>query len=168
MTISKHIFVTLNHLDTLYNESSSQNKDIEPTYYSKLAVLEYCGWIEESLDLIVKRSFTDKITNSQLIKIIEEKIKFNSGFQYENNLRPMLITSFGVIGTEKFENLINSNGNLDILKSELNALKEDRNSAAHTWIQGTTRQYPAPSVLIGRLNKVHPIFNDFYLKIQGI
>jgi hypothetical protein len=75
MTISKHIFVTLNHLDTLYNESSSQNKDIEPTYYSKLAVLEYCGWIEESLDLIVKRSFTDKITNSHLIKIIEEKIK---------------------------------------------------------------------------------------------
>ena len=50
MIARSYIKSTLEELDKLYNQASSQKKAI---YFSKLALMELCGWIEESLDNIV-------------------------------------------------------------------------------------------------------------------
>jgi hypothetical protein len=51
MIIKGYIENTLKELDRLYNKHTSLKKDI---YYSKLAVIELCGWIEETCDAIVR------------------------------------------------------------------------------------------------------------------
>ncbi len=47
------ILRNLTKLDELYNNASGD--DLSPIFYSKLALMEYCGWIECSIDLIMMR-----------------------------------------------------------------------------------------------------------------
>ncbi len=47
MITKSYLFKTLNRLDRLYNESRTDDKKI---FYSKLALIELCGWIEETMD----------------------------------------------------------------------------------------------------------------------
>ena len=162
MIYKKHICNSLSDLNKRYDFSLTLSDSKDSIYFSKLALLEYCGWIEESFDLIILRSIKNKLQQKKFKDIINAAIKKNSGFQYESNFRPMLITAIGVNEVEKLEKKIDANGSIQVLISELHALKEDRNSAAHGWIRGTTRLYPAPSILISRLNKVHPIIKSIY------
>ena len=47
------ILTNLTKLDELYNHSLGG--DLAPIFYSKLALMEYCGWIECSIDLLMMR-----------------------------------------------------------------------------------------------------------------
>lgn len=55
MIVKKYIRNTLDSLDSKYNSALTSSDPNEPVFYSKMAVLEYCGWIEEALDKIAIR-----------------------------------------------------------------------------------------------------------------
>ena len=56
-----HLLKNLNELDKLYNGAKNKENDKQAIYYSKLALLELCGWIEESMDDIIRRYSNPKL-----------------------------------------------------------------------------------------------------------
>lgn len=164
MIVKTHILNTLNDLDRRFNTSPS---NFEATYYSKLAVIEGCGWIELSMDHIVESYFNRKIRTSQFKKVCKTFVKKNYGFQYEDNFKKMLLPTIGVKQVEKLEVKLNKRGLIDILIAELEALKIHRNDASHTYIRATTR-YPSPSSVKGQVETIYPILKQIHSEIRSL
>lgn len=143
MVAKSYIETTLKELDNLFNNSTSQKKNI---YYAKLAIIELCGWIEETFDDIIHRHSNRNLKESSNKKYCRDKIiKPNYGFQYNENIRPMLISLIGLIEIEKLEKKLEKTATITLLKTSLGNLKQVRNEVAHTYLKGVTRNYNAPS-----------------------
>lgn len=163
MVVKKYILSNIKKLDQLYNSSPT----VEATYYSKLAIIELCGWIEFSMDNIVEY-FANKHIKTQPLKDSFKSLKDNNnGFDYKHNFRKMLSQTIGMHNMEKLELSINRTGNVNILDATLNNLKNLRNDAAHTYID-TTKTYQAPSVTKSQLELIYPILKDFSTEIKKI
>ena len=155
MIAKSYIISTLNELDKLYNKSTSQKKTI---YYSKLAVIELCGWIEETIDGVLKRhAYRNLKTADNKTYCLERIINPTYGFQYLKNVRPMLISLVGLIEVEKIEIQLEKTAQITLLKSNLGNLVKSRNEAAHTHLKGSTRRYNAPSRTLGDFNRIYPL-----------
>lgn len=164
MISKSYIESTLKELDKLYNQASSQKKAI---YFSKLAVIELCGWIEETVDEIILKHANRKLKNNDNKKHYKEKIiKTNYGFQYSHNIRPMLINLIGLIDVEKLENKLEKTAQITILKNNLGNLKVSRNEAAHTHLKGITRNYNAPSRTIGDFNRISVVLEKLDTELR--
>ncbi|WP_108423430.1 endoribonuclease [Flagellimonas amoyensis] len=164
MVAKSYIKSTLAELDKLYNSASSQKKAI---YFSKLALIELCGWIEESLDDIIIRHANRKLQNPDNKKYCEESIvKPNYGFEYKKNIRPMLISLIGLIEAERIERELEKTGQITLLKSYLGNIKDSRNNAAHTHLKGVTRRYNAPSRTIGDFNRISLIIDKIDTELR--
>ncbi|CAM2978373.1 hypothetical protein O8E88_000478 [Flavobacterium psychrophilum] len=164
MIAKSYIESTLQELDKLYNQASSQKKAI---YFSKLAIIELCGWIEETVDEIVLRHCNRKLKNVENKNYCKEKIiKNNYGFQYLQNIRPMLINLIGLIGVEKLEIELEKTAQITLLKNSLGNLKVSRNEAAHTHLKGITRTYNAPSRTLGDFNRIYIVLEKLDLELR--
>lgn len=142
MIAKSYISKTLNELEKLYNNASSQKKAI---YYSKLALIELCGWIEETVDNIFLMHVNRNCHNPDNKKYYKDRVVArNSSFQY-TKIREMLINLIGIIETEKLEKKLERSSQITLLTSYLANLKTARNEAAHTHLKGGTRTYNAPS-----------------------
>lgn len=152
MIAKSYIKATLSELDKLYNNASSQKKAI---YFSKLAVIELCGWIEETLDdIIIKHGNRNLKTLENKNYCNDRIVSPNYGFQYNKNIRPMLLNLLGLIQLEKFETELEKKAKITLLKSNLGNLKRARNEAAHTHLKGITRRYNAPSQTLGDFTRI--------------
>lgn len=101
MIVKGYIENTIDELDKLYNASTSQKKTI---YYSKLALLELCGWLEETMDNIVEAHCNRKLKlTANKTEFKKERIKPIYGFEYNRHFRPMLMAAIGIIELEKIE-----------------------------------------------------------------
>ena len=162
MIVKAHIEKDLKRLNKLYNDSIATSSADDPVYYSKLAVLEFSGWVEESFDSIAIRAAKGKLKNDKFQKILKKEIRNNSGFTYDNNFIPMLSKAVGLPTCEKLHLEFDVDGSISILKSELNAVLEQRRKAAHVNIANTTISFDAPSTSLGRLAKVYPVLRRMY------
>lgn len=166
MVIKKHILKTLEGLDQRYKESQKTPTSSDSVYFSKLAILEYCGWIEESFDHIVRRSVKGQIKSIEFRQILDNRVIENThGFQYKKHFRPMLANAIGLKGMEIIEMYLKKSGQLELFISELESMKVHRNSAAHTCISGTTKTYPAPSIIKASFGKIFPIMKGIYKEV---
>ena len=163
MVVKKHILSNIKKLDRLYNSSPT----IEATYYSKLAIIELCGWIGLTMDNIVEH-FAKKHIKTQSFKDSFNSLKKNNyGFDYKRNFRKMLSQTVGLHNMEKLETKINATGNINILDATLDNLKNLRDDAAHTYID-TTKTYQAPSMTKSQLEQIYPILKVFSKEIKKI
>ncbi len=143
MAITKgKILKTINELDKLYNQTTNPNLQ---KYYSKLALLELCGWIEQSMDDIILKCAKRCLRNDQHIRFIENEVRRNYSFDYDMNFRKLLIQIIGLMNFEKLENNVKT-VSLTTLKPNLDSIKPLRNSHAHTHLQNCTATFNAPSV----------------------
>ncbi len=166
MVIKKHIYITLKSLDRKYQGTLFSSNVNEPVYYCKLATLEYCGWIELTFDDIINRALKNQLRSRDFKKILEKEIiGRTNGFQYDRHFRPMLISAVGLKRAESIELELKRSNDFNTLESELSSMKEFRNRAAHTWIQNTTRTFPAPSDLLRRFDLIYPILRQIYSKV---
>lgn len=155
---------TINELDILYNSNSAQG-----VYYSKLALLELCGWIEQTMDNIIKDCSNSKLTEPANISFVEKKIiDRTNGFHYDSHFRPMLMKLIGLIKLEQIEIILKNSGDLSMLTSQLGSLKAKRDQAAHTTITGITHSYDAPSILKNYLTRIHPILTNIEAQVAAI
>ncbi|MEQ1761534.1 MAG: hypothetical protein ABL984_00175 [Pyrinomonadaceae bacterium] len=147
MLSNASILTTLIHIEGQYNAAIAPMDN----FYSKLAILEACGWIEEAMDDVLERSMNYKIKKSKDVDFVSKKILENYGFDYSGNFRKVLTYILGLWNIGKMER------RLDPLKfarlvSQLGNLKQVRDSAAHTHVQvGITQYYDGPSVTRQRL-----------------
>lgn len=155
MVAITNITTTIDELDALYDANPTQ-----ATYFSKLALIELCGWIEQTMDSVIKDHSTGKIIEADNINYLDKQIiKRTFGFHYEDNFRLMLMKLVGLITLEQIEIKLTVTGDLPVLSSQLEILKKKRNDAAHTAITGVTLNYDAPSIVKGYLNTIHPILS---------
>jgi hypothetical protein len=133
---------TLNDMDKFYNQTTDPNLQ---KYYSKLALLELCGWIEQAIDDIVLQCAKRCIKNTSYLKIIKNDVKKTSNFDYEQSFRDLLIKIIGLMNFEKLEKFVKP-VSYETLKPKLDGLKPLRNSHAHTHIENCTQILNSPSV----------------------
>ena len=162
MVVKKYIVYSLKRLDQEYNIALASSEPTMAVYLSKLAVIEYCGWIEETMDAIIGSYAQGKLKTSAFRESLNKKIESTHGFQYKKHFRPMLVHVLGIIRCEKIQKSLDQNGDLATLKSELDTFTEHRNRAAHTHVNRVLTTYPSPSVTLGSFNTVYPILKRVY------
>lgn len=145
MISRSYIESNLKQLDQLYNTAGTQKKKL---YYSKLAMLELCGWIEESMDDVVQKCANRVLKNRRNKNYITNKvIKPTYGFEYERHFKKMLISVVGLMSIEKVEAKVDPQ-KYARFTSALGSLKAARNREAHTHLKGVMRTVDAPSVTL--------------------
>jgi hypothetical protein len=150
----------LKNLKAINSKYIASKTAMDGLFFSKLSVLELCGWIESSIDDMISRSIRCNITDPDYQKIGIDGLKQIYGFQFERNFRKVIISSVGVIGLYKIESKIDE-VEKDSLKRLLNKLTIDRNSLAHTYIKGVTHQIDAPSITISHFHEIYKCLKTY-------
>lgn len=147
----------LTQINKLYQKSTGKK---QPLFYSKLAILELCGWIEESMDEIVRRCANRHLKNSENKNYVgTDIIKRTTSFTYDAHFRNMLLRMVGIINVERLENKLNKT-KFDLMKSTINTLKTYRDEEAHTHLKDDTKRLDAPSVTLNRLQLIYDGLKD--------
>ncbi len=152
MIAQTYIVGNLQSINRAYLKTASHKESL---FLSKLAILELCGWIEESMDDIVMRCAMRHLKlqcNRSYCR--EEFINKTYGFDYQRNFRFMLIRLLGLVNVEKIESRVDQ-VKYDTMKGALSSLRLQRNAEAHTHLKGTARAINAPSKTIGQFQ---PLF----------
>ena len=133
----------------------------ESLFFSKLAILELCGWIEESMDDIVMRCAIRHLRESSNRKYCEDEfIGRTYGFDYHKHFRFMLIRLLGLVNVELIEAKVDRTKR-DRLKAALSILKTQRDTEAHTHVKGVARTINAPSVTIAQFSALYEGLGEF-------
>jgi len=155
---------TVNDLNAKYNNKSSTNDDM--LLYSKLAVMEFCGWIEESFDLILREYMTKvNIDNANIDFINKNIIRPFSSFEYQK-LKFLLLSMFGIKNIQTIETAIGTD--FEKFKSILGTFQDKRNKIAHTFISGTQQQIAAPSEVLTNLTNLFPIMQKLETEVNRL
>ena len=146
----------LNQIEKLYQKYTVGRRGL---YFSKLAIIEACGWIEESMDDIIRGCANKHLSDQKNLRVVEGLIKDTHSFKYEPNFRGMLIQTIGIINVEKLERVFDTNKFIQ-MTSSLGELKQRRDDQAHTYIKGTIRTIDAPSLTKKRFLNVYEGLKD--------
>jgi len=163
MIKKSHIEKTLKELDDLYNDPESKNIT---GYFSKLAIIEFCGWIEDSIDYLALQYAKNNLKDKKKIKYYENRIKKIHSFDYNENIRPLLIMLVGLRRFETMENKLNKNGDIEKLIAFLGNLIEKRNKAAHKHTNNVIISFDAPSKILSDWKDVYEILKKMEKEIK--
>lgn len=142
----------LQRLDTEYN-NSILDPDL-PIFYSKLAVIEFSGWMEDSVDSIVYEYIDNHILDPIVKQTIKKNVNGNFGFKYYSNLFKVFTSVLGVNTWENIEDKLKPQHFADLL-NVTNTYTGIRNKAAHSSIV-VMATFSSPSTTIAAYNKVKP------------
>ncbi|UXE62888.1 MAG: hypothetical protein KA717_09415 [Woronichinia naegeliana WA131] len=168
MTNSEDIKNSLEDLKGLYESvlTSELPSDLQTRrlqFYSKLAILELCAWIEEAQDEIILDYIQLNLLEGSNIESVRNMVRRNPSFDYEK-FRAFLIHIIGIISVERLEAKLKQQQDiLQRIKSELGALQKKRNDLAHTHLKEITPSYDAPSVTYNNFLKIY----DLLQKIES-
>ena len=154
----------LQRLDTEYN-NSILDPDL-PIFYSKLAVIEFSGWIEDSVDSIVYDYIDNHIVDPIVKKNIKENVNGNYGFKYYSNLFKVFTSVLGVDTWENIEDKLKPQNLVDLV-NVTSTFTGIRNKAAHSYIVVTTT-FSSPSSTIAAYNKVKPAMKIIEKEIASL
>ncbi len=146
--ISKtYIAGNLRRIGHLYDTARSVPQGM---FYSKLAIIELCGWIEMSMDDIALRLASKRLRDPSHHKYIEnEVIRRTYGFDYERHFLPMIEAIIGRHGIEQMSAKVDQSVLVPFVGA-LSTLKAARDQLAHQYIKGCTPAIDAPSVTSSR------------------
>ena len=153
---------TLIHLDTSY--LSSMSDPLLPILLSKTALIEFSGWIEQSMDQILYEYLDSHICETRIVQYIKGLINKNYGFKYEDNILKILSLTRGAYHLENLLDKID----VSILQAILDKYAINRNKAAHTHTAGTTLTYDAPSVVLNDFRHIKTIIATMENEIQSL
>lgn len=161
---------TLDLLEREYNNAQNSNQvDPQmPVLYSKLAILELCGWIEVSVDNVLFEYVNNNVVKEENKKIIKKIIDVNYGFKFKTNLQPLFCSVFGIKNYEAIIGAL-SDQELANMQTTLGNLAKLRDIAAHNNTEiGITPTYNAPSQTIADFRKIKPAFEKIEKEIQKL
>jgi len=158
------ILKNLVRINRLY---STANSPIETLLYAKIGIIELCGWIEETMDVIVLGVSERSLTSQAHRDYIEKQIvKKTYGFEYEAHFRKMLMGVIGLKGVQDLEANVNR-AFFDPMCGSLNAIKPNRNSHTHTYLKATMA-IDAPSVTIRHCQTIYAGLKDIDNVLQQL
>jgi len=166
MTPKAPIETLIRELEILYDSPADPNhKD----FYSKLALIEICGWLEITMDEIIKTYSNNKLVDQAYKDEVNDKVIDKTyGCDYKDHFRPMLIKLIGIKSIEILERELKSQAVFQILVSQLGSLWTLRCKVAHTSIVGVTLTYQAPSAMKRYLDSLHPILTTLEIELTKL
>jgi hypothetical protein len=148
---------TLQSLDEHFQAASSEE---EAQWFAKLAIIELCGWIEESMDEVVRRCARRHLKEPANQGFCDTTIIDRTyGFEYKKHFRSMLMQLLGLVVVEQLEQQINP-AIYARMQGALSFLRPLRNSYAHTHLR-TTTIINSPSVTKSKLLPIHEGLKEF-------
>lgn len=162
MVVKKRIVASLARLDREYQRALVGADVTMAVYLSKLATIEYCGWLEETMDAVIFAFAKGRLKTNGFKDSLAEKVRGTYGFQYRKHFRPMLIHLVGSVRCERIQLALDATGDLSTLEAELDLFVVHRNTAAHTHVGSVLPVFPSPSVASASLSKVYPILRTLY------
>jgi hypothetical protein len=142
MIAKTQIEQTLQSLDARYQAAASAD---EAQWFAKLAIIELCGWIEESMDEIIRRCARRHLKVTANRETCEADIIATTyGFEYKKHFRSMLMRLLGLVAVEQLEQQVDPTVYAR-MEGALSFLKAFRNSYAHTHLK-TATSINAPSL----------------------
>jgi hypothetical protein len=145
-----YITRNLRSLNRKYVRSKTQ---AEPLYYSKLAIIELCGWIETSMDEIFEANASKFVNEVRHLIKFRAQLKKTYGFNEKKHLQPLIVALVGNNGLEKLDASCDTRL-MGALHRNLNELSIMRNSLAHTYIKGFAVTIESPQLILRRLDQV--------------
>lgn len=164
MTSKYYITRNLKSLNQKYLRSKTQ---AEPLYYSKLAIIEICGWIESSLDELFYNYSSSALESSNYINKMHNRIKETYGFSQNKHLKPLVVSVVGYSGLEKLESSCDQSL-LGGLYRNLDELTKMRNELAHTYIKGFAVTIESPQLILRRLDHVANGLDELERKLAAM
>lgn len=167
MIAKTYILQNLTQLDSAFRHAKTQKHAV---YFSKLAILELCGWIEISMDDLVMAHCGRHVTVAANTRFVSNDIvKRTYGFDYERNFRRMLINLIGIVTCEKLEAKVPVATYTRFL-AQLQSLKMMRDSLAHTYLKGSavTMIIDAPSVTKARFTDIYDGLKAFEHELRAL
>jgi hypothetical protein len=156
-----NIDLNLDRLEILYNAATNP---LDALFYAKLAIIELGGWVEQSIDLIIKDLVNRFIEKPENLKLMEERIKRTYAFHYNENFRYLLTLVVGITNVERLEAIVDPS-KFAILTATLSALKTVRDAEAHTHLC-VTKTLNAPSVSKANLIYIYDGLVDIEVKFS--
>ena len=178
----EQIYKTLYLADARYSlidsdHGQSTNYKLELSMLSKFSVMEFCGWIEVSMDSILKAYLKLKVKNNKaLLDEANDDIDRVYGCDPRTHIRPMVRK---ILGVKSFARYVKKFADLDQICASVELIggkpspsclatgvksqpKSKRNVAAHTCLMPSTQAYfNAPSKVMHELRVVHPLLWKF-------
>lgn len=158
MIAKSYIEQNLKQIERRYTASRTQK---EPLFYSKLAILELCGWLEITIDDLVCRAVRRKVRDAAKVERFEKSVvEPVYGFHYRKHFRRLICAAIGEVNVHDIEATMDQLKRQQ-LESELNGLYQVRNSLAHTYVKGVTQNIDAPSRTLQRFQLTHAALKEF-------
>lgn len=162
------VLQTLQEIDSWFKEPSLDGD--KPKLLSKLAVLEFCGWIEEEFDRLIIVAENSKLNDPRWLT---SHIKKTNGFHYEKHWSRMFSGLYGEVLLRKIEAEMELNhpGDLARLKHSLENLWTQRCKFAHADLAVNISALPtfqAPSWVISEYHHVHQILSAYEAIIKTV
>ena len=88
----------------ILNEFHGNTGDIRLlNFYSKLSLLELCGWLETTMDDMVNSFASRQLTHKDYLEEWKETVSYNNGFSYDRHFKKMICKLIGLSLMEKIE-----------------------------------------------------------------
>lgn len=163
------IEVTLREIDAWYNELPGGTK--RPSILCKIAILEYCGWLETRMDSLIRMASAECHVDTDWVE--KHLIEPTHGFKYAEHFRPMLCAVIGEVFVGKVEKHVELTraGDLDRLRSSLGELWVTRGSLAHTNTGASLGQQvtlSAPSWTINQQRIIGKVLTNYEAGITAV
>ncbi len=162
------IRTVLQRIEVEYNNYMTSSDPYMPQLLSKLAVMEFCGWIEESIDNILYDYLDNHLIDNNGKRIIKGFVKKVYGFSFEENIYKIFAI---VVGANNWENIYDSLSTIDKnnFKSIVNTYSSIRNGAAHSnTVIGVTLNYNTPSQVISDFSKIEPAIKSIEASVANL
>jgi hypothetical protein len=129
---------TLRELDAWFQDVPGGSE--RPKLLSKLAMLEYFGWVEHRIDEIIRN--VSGRCGIDVPWVEKTLISKTYGFKYDDHFRPMLCSVLGGSCVERVEVRLNKESTtfIERLRQTLTNLSLSRNSLAHSHFAGMNKQ----------------------------
>lgn len=163
MIAKTYIYNNLRSIESQYKKACNQKQAL---FYAKLAIMELCGWIEQSMDDIILVNAKKILKLTKNVDYVSSSIiEKTHSFAYKQHFRKMLIGVIGIINVERLEKKLNV-AKFVYFKANLSCLKRCRDEEAHKYIKDTTVRLDAPSVTIQNFKIVYEGLKDIEYKLK--
>jgi len=124
------VSATLTSIENWYQDVAGD--PARSTLLSKLAIIEFCGWLEEWMDQLIREIDQASLKDAKWIQ--KSIIDGTHGFHYEKHFRSMLCSLLGEVRMRQIEQDYETKhpGDLEAVQSSLGQLWVTRCKLAHS------------------------------------
>jgi hypothetical protein len=172
---TKELIKILNYLDKRYNavdgskslNSVEKNKLLQ--VYSRAAVIELGGWVEDSLDEMFYNLANSKIVGIYRNESFCNVVRKTYGFLYKDHIVPIVKNLF-ILSDKDFVSYrsgFRSHYLKSSLPTKLEYLWKFRCEAAHKHVVNISNGFPSPSAWLYEVGQIQPFLKDFATLVRS-